>query len=539
MKVRKASLSTRIILVLSVLLLLGDVLIGSLVYRRMQALFIEQVRENATNLAKCAATSIDAQDFLQAEQGDEEAYEIVLAKLSLFLENSSLEYVYTFARNAAGEACFVVDADPEEPAEVGEPYEEMLEGMALAFAGEDAADEVPTSDEWGTYLSAYSPIFSDDVVVGIVGVDVSYGQVQSSIRKVLIDITVICAVVFLLLFGALLLLSKRMHAGFKILNDKIRELADGSGNLNKNIVLTTGDEFEVIGDSINAFIVQLQNLIQQVAESSNKSAEGIRAINNNTLSISANMEQCSAGTESVSMQLGKTVTNIEDLAKEVDRVSGQMAEAAKRASRAAQTAASHREESKLHIDKIREDIDMVMAQAKAVEQIPKINARILNIVSETKILSLNAQLEAARAGEAGKGFDVVAKQVAALNEDISGAVVDIGNINEQVIAAMQRMVEYLENMNVFLNGAVTADYIAFGEIGSDYEATAEQMRKSLELLKNQSAEIAGTVLGVSNSVHDISAAVTDSAMQIDQLCGVTVDISEGIDKLLENPILSN
>lgn len=540
MKVRRISLARQILLIFTILLAIGNILIGVVVYRRMQSLFMGKVQENAMNLAQCAAASVDTAAFANILDGDTgESYQVVLDELRIFLENSSLRYVYSFAKDKSGNVIFAVDTDPEDPAECGEIYDEMLPGMKMAFDGKHAVDQEPSSDEWGTYVSAYSPIELDGNVIGIVGVDVDYGSIQVSIRRLVFIITAICVGVFVILLVALIWISRMMSQGFCTLNNKIVELSDGSGDLNKKIQITTGDEFEVIGESINIFIDQLQNLICQVASSSNGNAQEIRSINNNTISLSANMEECSASTETVSAQLGRTVLDIESLAQEVVEVNETITEAAARAKIAAETAISHRQDSELQIQEIQKDIAQVMKQAEAVQQVQKINEQILSIVKQTRILSLNAQVEAARAGESGKGFVVVAKQVAKLSDDISESVVDIGEINEQVIDAMNQMVSYLENMNKFLSESVTQDYIAFAEIGQDYGDTAIAMQECMQSINEQSLQIAMTITGVSESVSNISTAVTESAEQIEQLCSSTVEMSEGIDELLEIPILKS
>jgi methyl-accepting chemotaxis protein len=67
---------------------------------------------------------------------------------------------------------------------------------------------------------------------------------------------------------------------------------------------------------------------------------------------------------------------------------------------------------------------------------------IKNIADQTKMLGLNAAIEAARAGDAGRGFGVVAEEIRKLSDESRQTVNQIRDFSEQIrekVAGAQKL----------------------------------------------------------------------------------------------------
>jgi len=95
------------------------------------------------------------------------------------------------------------------------------------------------------------------------------------------------------------------------------------------------------------------------------------------------------------------------------------------------------------ITKSRKDIDGLTAASEEINEIVKI---VKNIAGETKLLALNARIEAARSGAAGKGFTVVAREVRALSMQTEEANEDIADKIESIQAASSIIIEHTQKI---------------------------------------------------------------------------------------------
>lgn len=93
----------------------------------------------------------------------------------------------------------------------------------------------------------------------------------------------------------------------------------------------------------------------------------------------------------------------------------------------------------------------------SIKDIEKIAVAVRDVSDSTKILGLNASIEAGRAGEAGKGFNVVAQEIGKLAdnsknhiESIRNTVFNINNLIKELDNSIQKVSSESANQNSVL-----------------------------------------------------------------------------------------
>lgn len=162
MKVRKISISRRLILLISIVTLICSAILGICVYQMEKNSLITISKKNGMELAACAAAAVDGDAFAQITEGMENSDEFqqVYDVLAGYRDNSSIEYIYSMKQLPDESVVFVVDTDTEEPAGIYEEYGTLDKVTEALTTKTTTADDEVTTDEWGSYYSAYSPIYN-------------------------------------------------------------------------------------------------------------------------------------------------------------------------------------------------------------------------------------------------------------------------------------------------------------------------------------------------------------------------------------------
>ncbi|MBQ4436826.1 MAG: response regulator [Clostridia bacterium] len=204
-------LSSKIILMVEAILLVTSILFCTVSVFRARIGIRKAIQQRMLDIANCASGSVKGDTLKALTEADvgSAAYRDIYDKLAVFRDNVEMEYVYCIRDQGDGQFIFTMDLDLYTPASFGDSVK-YTDALASASRGKAAVDEVPYSDAWGTFYSAYSPVLdSSGNVAGIIAVDFSAGwfdaQLSAQTRSTIVSYFVILLIS--LLVAALLSVS--------------------------------------------------------------------------------------------------------------------------------------------------------------------------------------------------------------------------------------------------------------------------------------------------------------------------------------------
>lgn len=324
----------------------------------------------------------------------------------------------------------------------------------------------------------------------------------------------------------------------KVLEEIMDKIEKGEGDLTLRVPAVTSDEVGQMARGINSFVEKLQVLMRTLKEQSKElmiSADAVAVevndSNENAGNISATMEEMSASMQEIAATIGQIAEGSDTVLQEVESMNSSVGEGVelvqkikRRAGRMHQNTIDGKNTTSGKIMEIREMLNSALEESRNVEKIKQLTGEILDITSQTNLLSLNASIEAARAGEAGKGFAVVADEIRALADSSANTANNIQNISNLVISAVEKLAGNAETMLQFVDEKVLQDYDEFVVVVEKYERDADSMNNLIEEFSRNTGEIKETISAMTTGLNDISTAVDESAKGVTNVAESAVSL---------------
>ncbi len=548
MKVRKVSLTTQILIFNIAVLLLTTIILGTAMTVNMKSVMMHQIRQRMLDLANTAAAGVNG-DFVETVSEvyiGTARYNEVMDVMGVFRDNTDLEYIYCMRQTGPDSFEYTIDADPEEPADFGSPVE-VTDALLVAGSGTPDVDDEPYEDDWGRHYSAYSPIHnSAGKIVGVLGVDFSAQWFDDQVATQIGTILIIGGIIFVVSMVVIFLIMSKIKKGFSTLNDKLCDIADGSGDLSKNIEIETGDEFEVLAGSMNTFIGQIRDIVSGVksnVEDSITSSGELAALAEKASDTMSNLSQAIAGVSSGAIQQaddvnaasGNVVSIVNRLSDVADTISVAEDHTVAMSDNSIKVAENFDElieaiqNSMTELERVTSEISMV---GNSVDEVIKAADVINAIANQTNLLSLNASIEAARAGEAGRGFAVVAEEIGKLAVQSNDSAASIKKIMDELKVQTGKTINLVTNLNDVMskqeetsNNSKGYLFTLFDDITNTKESF-DAIRMNVEGIKAACDELNSSIESLSAISEENAASAEVTAGSFSDIAGIIGSVTE-------------
>ncbi|NTU54661.1 MAG: GAF domain-containing protein [Anaerolineales bacterium] len=266
------SLLTTVFIVSGILI---SAFIIAILYTNFKNELRDELRNRLVSITNIAALQQDGDTLLKVSSRDDEYYRLINEKnLKIRSADPNLVYVYTMRKNEQG-IYFIVDANlpgDEGIADFGQVYEEP--GPTL----EDNFDSISQTiiepdfytDEFGTFLSAYAPIYtSAGERAGVLGIDITADDVVAGERQFLNTSLIIFFASLPIIALSGYVLGRQLTVPLTELTRTAQKIADG--NLGERAVEpTSSKEAALLATSFNTMTQKLEKLVNnlesQIAE---------------------------------------------------------------------------------------------------------------------------------------------------------------------------------------------------------------------------------------------------------------------------------
>ncbi|MCW9051668.1 MAG: methyl-accepting chemotaxis protein [Motiliproteus sp.] len=365
-------------------------------------------------------------------------------------------------------------------------------------------------------------------------------QVDSNIEKQLSAgrltsykiVGVLMAVLVLIMLAIFLVFKKTIGSRIDQLNAAMDDIAEGEGDLTRELKLTGNDEIQHLATSFNTFVGKIREIIKQASNASHEVANLAGQMNSSTNQAKEGVARQRQETDMVATSINEMSATIQEVAQSAV-MAADSAEVAHQAAGEGQQVVSKTMESIRSLASEVEEASSVIGILKGeTENIGSVVEVINSIADQTNLLALNAAIEAARAGEQGRGFAVVADEVRSLASRTQASTKEIQDMMVSLQQGTDNAVEVMERGRSQATNSV--DQVASAgeslrQIVESITQILDQNRQIASATEEQGAvshEIERSIASINGAAESTSEVADSTARSSEQLARLASQLEE-------------
>jgi len=305
-----------------------------------------------------------------------------------------------------------------------------------------------------------------------------------------------------------------------------------SGDFSKDITLDAHDEIGRLAAGYNRFAGEIRDIL----DSSKRLGLSIAVGSTRTTKLASDSATDAQRQGALSERITRTSQEVAEAVGNVAQVTGHITASTLENLEAARMTRTELLEADASMAttnrRLTEFSALVVRLNERSERIIDVVQLIEGVSEQTKLLALNASIEAAHAGEAGKGFAVVAEEVRKLS----------GNVGEAAEEISRNLGDMLQEVELTSQGIqeITADFQGtsgilgrasehFAKLVRDFEENSSQLTGATSAV----GSISGTTVEIHQQAQDIQNLSVTAEGRLQESTRFSGDMNRATERLLE------
>ena len=304
------------------------------------------------------------------------------------------------------------------------------------------------------------------------------------------------------------------------------------GDFSKDIALETHDEVRKLADAYNLFAGKIREILGNSKRMGISIAVGSTRTTKLTSDSALDAQRqgdYSSRITRTSQEVADAIGNVAQVTAHINRTTLDNLEAAKITRHELMEADTGMATTNM---RLMEFSELVGRLAERSERINDVVQLIEGVAGQTKLLALNASIEAAHAGDVGKGFAVVAEEVRKLSDNVGEAADEISQNLGEMLKDVEQTTKGIQEITQDFQGTSTilgrvSDH--FAKMVHDFEENTSHLNEATVAVES----ISGTSQEIHQQAKDIQDLSATADRRLKEANRYSVDMNRSTETLLE------